>query len=80
MPLKATAVVPVKLVPAKVTVVPAAPLVGVKAVIVGAGVALKRVELVAVPAGVVTLIGPVVTPMGASVAIDVSLTIQLAAR
>ena len=37
VPLKLTAVAPVKLVPVRVTVVPTAPLKGVKEVIVGAG-------------------------------------------
>ena len=57
-----TAVVPVKFVPLIVTLVPTSPLVGVKPVIVGA--TMKLVALVAVPAGVVTLSGPVVAPTG----------------
>jgi hypothetical protein len=62
-PLNVTAVAPVKLVPLIVTTVPAAPLAGAKLAIVGT--ARKLVSLVAVPAGVVTLSGPVVTPAGA---------------
>ena len=63
--MKATAVVPVRLVPVIVTAVPAVPLVGVKLVIVGGGpVKLKLLLLVAVPFGVVTLIGPLPAPEG----------------
>jgi hypothetical protein len=61
-PLNRTAVAPVKFVPLIVTLAPSAPLAGVKLVIVGAIV--KGVALVAVPAGVVTLSGPVVAPAG----------------
>ena len=47
------------------TVVPAGPLVGVKALMVGGpGVTVKEAELVAVPAGMITEIGPVVAPAG----------------
>ena len=63
LPLNVTAVVPVKFAPLIVTLAPSAPLVGVKLAIVGAIV--KAVALVAVPAGVVTLNGPVVAPVGA---------------
>jgi hypothetical protein len=66
-PLKATAVAPVKFVPLIATLVPTGPLVGVKLVIVGGlgGVdTVKLLALVAVPPGVVTLIGPVVAPAG----------------
>jgi hypothetical protein len=62
-PLNVTAVAPVKFAPVIVTLAPSAPLVGVKLAIVGAIV--KGVALVAVPAGVVTLSGPVVAPAGA---------------
>ena len=66
VPLKATAVAPVKFVPLIVTLVPAVPLVGAKPVIVGAlAPTVKLLALVPVPLGVVTLIGPVVTPDGA---------------
>ena len=62
IPLNFTAVVPAKFKPFIVTMVPTGPLAGVKLVIVGATV--KVPALVAVPAGVVTLSGPVVAPMG----------------
>ena len=66
VPLKVTAVAPLKFVPLIVTLVPAGPLVGVNPVIVGALVAIvKLLALVAVPAGVVTLSVPVVAPAGA---------------
>jgi hypothetical protein len=55
---------PVKFVPVIVTDNPALPLVGEKSVIVGAGMTVKLVMLVAVPPGVVTVIGPVVAPAG----------------
>jgi hypothetical protein len=71
--LNLTAVAPVKLVPVSVTVVPTAPLVGVKLVIVGAVTTVKEDELVAVPPGVVTLSFPVVTPVGATAVIFVAL-------
>jgi len=57
IPLNRTAVAPVKLVPVIVTLAPTAPLAGVKLAIVGA--TRKLVALGAVPAGVVTLSGPV---------------------
>ena len=63
-PLKATTVVPVKLVPLMVTLVPTGPLAGVKPVIVGGLITVKLLALAAVPPGVVTLIGPVVAPAG----------------
>ena len=62
VPLKVTAVVPVKFNPLIVTTVPAGPLVGVKLAIVGATVKLPA--LVAVPPDVVTLSVPVVAPVG----------------
>ena len=64
MPPTVTAVAPVKLLPVTVTAAPIPPLVGVKSVIVGAGMTVKLVLLVAVPPGVVTAIGPVVAPAG----------------
>jgi len=64
LPLKRTALAPVKFVPLIVTPVPAGPLVGVKLAIVGAGITVKLAALVAVPPGVVTLTGPVVAPAG----------------
>jgi hypothetical protein len=55
----------VKFVPLIVTLLPTAPLVGVKLVIVGAlALTVKLLALVAVPPGVVTLTGPVVAPVG----------------
>jgi hypothetical protein len=65
-----------KLVPLIVTAVPAAPIVGVKEVIVGAPDAaetLNEVALVAEPVGLVTAIGPVVAPLGTLVTISVLL-------
>ncbi|MGA9162630.1 MAG: hypothetical protein WB297_17440, partial [Actinomycetota bacterium] len=69
--LKRTAVAPVKFVPLIWTEVPTGPLVGLNDVIVGAPVAVtvKFVELVAVPVGVVTRIGPVVAPVGTATVI-----------
>jgi hypothetical protein len=63
VPLNFTSVAPVKFVPVIVTLAPAAPVAGVKLAIVGAAVKLDA--LVAVPPGVVTLSGPLVTPAGA---------------
>jgi len=62
--LNFTGVAPVKLVPVIVTVAPTAPDVGVKLVIVGAATTVKDAELVPVPPDVVTLIFPVVAPVG----------------
>lgn len=62
VPLNLTLVVPVKFVPVIVTEVPSGPLVGLNDEILGATV--KFVELVAVPPGVVTAIGPVIAPRG----------------
>src|SRR5438034_1248624 len=60
VPLKVTAVAPVKFVPLIVTVNPTCPLVGVKLVIVGGlATTVNELGLVAVPWGVVTLSGPV---------------------
>ena len=61
-PLNVTAVAPVKFAPLIVTLIPTGPLAGVKLAIVGAIV--KEGALVAVPADVVTLSGPVVAPVG----------------
>ena len=62
-PLNPTAMVPVKLVPLMVTLVPTGSLLGVKLVIAG-GLTVNALALVAVPPGVVTLIDPVVAPAG----------------
>jgi hypothetical protein len=65
LPLNATAVAPVKFVPLIVTLLPTAPLVGVKLVIVGAlALTVKLLALVAVPPDAVTLTGPVDAPAG----------------
>ena len=64
-PLNRTAVAPAKFAPLIVTLVPTGPLAGVKLVIVGAlAVTVNEVALVAVPPGVVTLMGPLVAPAG----------------
>ncbi len=69
-PLNRTAVAPVKFVPVMVTVVPGAPLVGVKLVTVGpAGVTTKLELLVAVPCGVTTWIAPVPAVAGTTAVI-----------
>jgi hypothetical protein len=65
--LNFTTVAPVKLVPVMTTDVPTGPEVGTNEVIVGAAgapVTVKSWLLVAVPLGVVTLIRPVVAPLG----------------
>ena len=68
VPLNVTAVTPMKLVPLMVTLAPTGPLVGAKLAIVGAlADTVKLLALVAVPAGVVTLIGPVVAVGGLTV-------------
>lgn len=73
VPLNFTPVAPVKFVPLIVTEVPTGPLVGLNEPMVGAAapVTLKFVELVAVPSGVVTVIGPVVAPAGTAAVIFV---------
>ena len=64
-PLKVTLVAPLRLLPVIVTVVPTGPLVGLKELIVGGPtVTVKALLLPPVPAAVVTLIGPVVAPVG----------------
>lgn len=73
-PLKVTEVAPVKFVPVIVTCVPTTPLSGEKLTMVGAGTAstVKFVALVAVPAGVVTAMAPVVAPAGTAATISVA--------
>src|SRR5712691_6614438 len=82
-PLKATAVASVKWDPLIVTPVPTGPLAGLNELIVGAegaAVTVKLVALVAVPPGVVTLIAPLVAPLGTVAVICVSeLTVKEAA-
>jgi hypothetical protein len=62
--LNFTAVAPRRFAPVIVTDEPAGPLVGVNPVMVGGATTVKSVALVATPSGVVTVIGPVVTPAG----------------
>jgi hypothetical protein len=72
MPSKVTAVAPVKFAPVIVTLVPACPTAGVKELMSGEGkaaVTVKVLELCAVPAAVVTLIGPVVAALGTAAVI-----------
>jgi hypothetical protein len=78
--LKVTAVAPLRFVPLIVTMVPTGPLVGVKLVMVGAGVVtVKLVVLLTVPPDVVTLMGPVVAPLGTVAEIEVEeVTVKLA--
>src|SRR5438093_10055169 len=67
VPLNFTLVAPVKCVPVIDTFVPTGPLVGVNDVMLGGfplDVTVKLLELVPVPFGVVTAIGPVVAPLG----------------
>jgi hypothetical protein len=67
VPLKATFVAPVNPEPLIATEVPTGPFVGENELIFGATVpvvTVKLVELAAVPPGVVTLIGPLVAPLG----------------
>ena len=64
VPLNRTTLAPVKLVPLIVTGVFTAPLAGEKLVIVGGLTTVKLLALVAVPAAVVTLMGPLVAPLG----------------
>ena len=70
-PLNLMAVAPVKFAPLMTTLAPTVPLTGVNAVIRAATV--KLVAVVAVPAGVVTLMGPVVAFAGTVVVICVLL-------
>jgi hypothetical protein len=74
VPLKRTALAPVKPLPVSVTAVPTGPLVGAKEARVGAATTVKLVPLVAVPPGVTTWIGPLVAPAGTVVVIVVSVT------
>jgi hypothetical protein len=55
-----------------VTLVPTGPLLGVKLVIVGGLETVKLLALLAVPAEVVTLIGPVIAPAGTVAVIAVA--------
>jgi hypothetical protein len=79
VPLNFTAVAPVNALPVIVTLAPTPPLVGEKLVMDGAGaVTVKELALVAVPPAVVTLIVPVVAPLGTVAVICVEeLTVKL---
>src|SRR5688572_11865289 len=78
-PLNLTAVVPVKLAPMIETSEPARPLEGVKRAIVGGRTTVNSFLLVAVPAGVVRLNGPVGASVGTIASIVVAeVTIKLA--
>ena len=81
VPLNRTLVAPVKWLPLMVTEVPTTPLDGEKLLIVGADppVTVKFDALVAVPDGVVTVILPVVAPVGTAAVIRPSFaTLKLA--
>src|SRR4029077_7835187 len=74
-----TAVSPVQFLSLIFTLVPTDPLVGAKLVIVGGGTTVNAALLVAEPAGVVTLSGPVVAPTGTVAWIAVAeVTVKLA--
>jgi hypothetical protein len=80
LPLNATAVAPVKLLPVITTEVPVGPLPGLKLEIAGGAVTMKFEVEVAVPSGVVTLMVPVVVPLATVAVIRVLLvTMKLAA-
>lgn len=64
VPLNATFVAAAKLPPVNVTLLPMIPLVGVNAVIDGGPVTVKLLELLPVAAELVTLIVPVLAPLG----------------
>jgi hypothetical protein len=79
VPLNSTAVAAVKFVPLIVTLVPTGPLAGVKLATVGGLITVKLLALLAVPAGLVTLIGPVAAPAGTVAVIVVAeFTVKLA--
>lgn len=78
LPPNITLVVPVKFVPLIVTCVPTGPLGGVKLVIVGGGMTVKFVPLIASPPGVVTVIAPVVAPTGTVAIIFPPLNLKVA--
>jgi hypothetical protein len=81
VPLKASAVAPVRLLPVMVTTVPMAPLAGAKLAMLGAGACtVKLLAERAFPPAVVTEILPLVAPLGTVAAICVALfTVKLAA-
>ena len=65
--------------PLMVTEVPIGPLIGEKLLMIGGNKTVKWVELVAVPPGVVTVMGPVVAPGGTDVVIWVSVALIIPA-
>jgi len=65
-PLKLTAEVVFRLVPVSVTTVPTGPAPGLKPLMVGGCCTVKLAVEVTLPAGLVTVTGPVVTPTGAT--------------
>ena len=71
--LKITRVTPMKVLPVIVTTCPAAPLSGENELMDGRSYTVKFRALLVEPAGVVTVIGPVVAPLGTNTVIDVSL-------
>jgi hypothetical protein len=73
-PLKVTAVAPVNPVPLTVTFVPTGPEFGVKLVIVGAETTMNLVGLLPFPPGLVTVMLPLVAPVGTVAVICVLLT------
>ena len=80
VPLKVTLVVPVRLVPAMATTVPAGPLVGLSVLSVGSEAVTVKGNPVLVPPGVVTTTGPVLAPGGTLVVIWVAeFTVNVAA-
>ena len=77
-PLNATLVVPVKKRPVIFTVVPAFPTTGLKPLMYGPGPMMEKGEaLLLVPAGVLTLTGPVVAPGGTKTEICVPALLAL---
>jgi len=76
VPLKVTAVAPVRWVPVIVTESPILPMAGRKLETVGAGTKVKAEELIPVPPRVVTLIGPVLAPAGTVALMEVALATE----
>jgi hypothetical protein len=71
VPLKVTLVVPLNPLPVRVTSVPTGPLVGLNEAICGVTITTKSLALLAVPSAFVTLIGPVLAPLGTTAVICV---------
>ena len=72
-PAKVTALAPVKPLPVRVTLVPTAPEAGVKLASLGPPVTVKLAALVAVPATLLTVTGPLAAPQGTMAVIFVAL-------